>query len=231
MKKITKAKLMVLALVLVLLLPIAHAALSDSFTRVFLKIDNFFTAQQYKPYAKTIDFIFFTMFFMALYVQVIKHAFKENTKPVKFIAILLGIMSGFLLTAGGYSVQKLIPYIPWLLYFLLAAFFYRLFTAMEWPKSRGWRLFLSLLLAALLLWLLSQWLFPRSAQFGGVFDGFGRIELPDISAPGVTIPSPGSTTGQGNANVAVVTKESGGGFWDGLWGATKAGAGFAGDNC
>jgi hypothetical protein len=197
--------MMFIALAL-LLLPFVHAALSDGFARTFVKIDTFFTAQQYKPYAKTIDFLFFTMFFMALYVQIIKYAFKEETKQVKFIAVLLGIMSGFLLTAGGYSVQKLIPYLPWLIYFLLAAFFYRLFVGMDWPKSNGWKLFLSLVLAALLLWLLSHWMFPKSAG-GSFFDGAGRISMPSFpgSTGGITPPTSGS--GQGNANVPVESEK------------------------
>jgi hypothetical protein len=212
-RRLGKISLLVVG-ILLLTVPLVSAALSDSFVRVFTKIDTFFTAQAYKPYAKTIDFFFFTLFFIAIYLQVIKYAFKENTRTVKFIAILLGFMSGFLLTAGRYSIQKLIPYIPWLIFFLVAAFFYRLFTGFEWPKGKFARLLLSFLLAFLTVWLVSQWLFPKGQV--DFFDNLGRIELPSLPAvptPGTSLPSPGF--GQGNANVPVVTKEKG--FFDKLW--------------
>jgi hypothetical protein len=82
-------------------------------------------------------------------------------------------------------------------------------------------LILSLLLAALILWLLSQWLFPSSGQYGGIFDGFGRIELPTL--PSVSLPtggfSPPTSSGSGSSSGPVVVKETpseGSGFFDGL---------------
>ncbi len=208
----------ILLLTLVLAAPLASAALlsnvGDSFASLFTKIDRFFSGQQYKPYTKTIDFFFFTLLFVSIYLVVIKYAFKENTRIVKFIAFLLGLMSGFLLVQGGYTTAGLLPYIPWFLFILLAGFIFYFLGRMG-MKGWLWRLLLSFFIAAILIFLLGYLMFPSSQKFSTFFDGLGRIDIPSISAPSSSFSPPsfgaGSGYGPGTGSVFPSTGAGGGG--------------------
>ena len=116
-KTITKSILIIT--LLFLLSTIAYAApFTDSFRGGLLQINNFFAKEQYKPYSQVIDFFFFSILFIAIYMMGVRYAFKEVKRPEQIIAILLGLMTAFLLVLGGFSVTVLLPYVLWILYIL-----------------------------------------------------------------------------------------------------------------
>ena len=124
---------------------LASTAYAKSFTDVlgnsFVLINDFFKNENYKPYSLIIDFFVFFVVFLAIYMRGIKFAFKEVTKTEKALAVILGLTTAFLLIIGGYSIQKLLPFIPWLLFFILFALIWWLFKDM---KSKWARFFLAL---------------------------------------------------------------------------------------
>lgn len=162
---------LILAFLLVLLSNIAYAKpFTEGFEGVFIKINDFFEKEQYKAYAKTIDFIVFALLFTAIYMRGVKFAFKEVKKIEKVIAVVLGLTTAFLMVIGDFSIVALLPFVIWFLYFLLFVLIWWLLKGM---KSKFWRFVLALVLTLLLL-LLFQLL------FSGILNG---ISCPEKALP------------------------------------------------
>ncbi|MBI2559169.1 hypothetical protein HYW20_07655 [Candidatus Woesearchaeota archaeon] len=177
-KKIIIISLLLIALVVVL----SSTAYAKPFTEAFkgglIEINNFFEQENYKPYSKTIDFVFFSLLFISIYMIGVRYAFKEVKRPETLIAVLLGLMSAFLLVLGGFSATILLPYLNWLLYTLLFILYWWLLKGI---KNKFWRFILALLLTLLTIALV-QGLFGafappelRGAEtgIGGFFKSFG----------------------------------------------------------
>lgn len=191
-KKLGKA--LTMAFAFIIFSGIAYATSWTTFLeRGLLDINNFLSSQQYTPYAKAIDFIFFSLLFIAVYLRGVRHAFKEVKRPEQFLAILLGFMTAFLLVLADISVAILLPYIHWILYVLLLAMYWWLF---KWVKSSLWRFAVALLLTLLTIILIQGMFSTLTAQaraegtsaadlFKSVGSSFGAIEMPGVSAPGV----------------------------------------------
>ena len=153
MKKISKRLLSGLILIfalMILLSTIVHAKpFTDAFRGGLIEINNFFTGEQYKPYAKAIDFFFFSLLFVAIYLIGVRYAFREVGKSERVIAVLFGLISALLLVLKDYSIILLIPYIDWLLPILLFIIFWLILKGIN---SRFWRfvvaLFLTLVIQA-----------------------------------------------------------------------------------
>lgn len=129
-------------------------AYAKPFVEVFknglIQINDYFAKEQYKPYSKTIDFFVFAMLFTAIYLRGVKFAFKEAGRPEKMIAILLGFTTAFLLVLKDYSITSLLPFVNWLLFFLL---FVLIWWLLKDLRSKFWRFVLALLLTLLLIFL------------------------------------------------------------------------------
>ncbi|MBI3035705.1 hypothetical protein HYY71_05275 [Candidatus Woesearchaeota archaeon] len=139
-------------LLAILLLANAQAEpFSESLTLSLEKFNDFFEKEQYEAYAKTIDFFVFSILFVLIYMIGVKYAFKEVKRIERVIAIVLGLTTAFLLVIGGFSIVKLLPFVNWLLYFLLFVLIWWLLKEM---KSKFWRfvlaLFITLVIAALI---------------------------------------------------------------------------------
>lgn len=153
-KKIIKATILLLALILLGSSIVNAKPFTDFFKGGLIEVNNFFTEEGFKPYAKTIDFVFFSFLFIAIYMMGVRYAFKEVKKPERAIAVLLGLMSAFLLVLGGWSSTLLLPYIHWILYFLLFLFYWWLSKFI--PNTLRW--ILSIILLILLIIILYSWL-------------------------------------------------------------------------
>ena len=191
----------ILAAMLVLSMPLAYAVpFTDALSGGLIKINNFFESGNYTPYAKAIDFFFFALLFVSIYLMGVRYAFKEVKKPERVIAILLGLMTSFLLVLADISATILLPYVHWIFYILLFMLYWWLLKAM---KSKFWRFVLALLLTILTIALM-QGLYnyltvpevggvgvstPSVGGIGGFFSSLGRsfggIDMPGISAPGI----------------------------------------------
>lgn len=174
-KKIAIASLFVFGTILLSNLAYARP-FTDMFVNGLVSINSFLDSGQYLIYAKTIDFFFFALLFISVYMMGARYAFKEMKKPEKAIVLLLGLMTAFLLVVAGFSVAILLPYIHWILYFLLFAFYMWL---LKWMKNKFWRFVLALLLTLLTIGL-----------FQGMYDyltvpNIGGVQLPDIQTPNV----------------------------------------------
>ena len=196
MKSVNKRGLIVTILILILLSTITYARpLTDSFRGGLIEINNFFENEGYAPYATTIDFFFFALLFIAIYMMGARYALKEVKRPEQVIVILLGLMTAFLLVLGGWSATLLLPYMLWFLYLLLFLLWWWLLKGI---KSKFWRFLLALLLTLLTIALL-QGLFgyltvpsvrPVGApSFGGEFfrdfmDSLRSIDI-GVKHPGV----------------------------------------------
>ncbi len=179
---------LILVIMLVLLSTTTYAKpFTDAFTGGLTEINNFFANEQYKPYAKTIDFFFFALLFIAIYMMGVRYAFKEVKRPEQVIAILLGLMTAFLLVLGGFSATILLPYLHWLLYTLLFILYWWLLKGI---KNKFWRFVLALLLTLLTI-----------ALIQGLF---GALTAPEIGAP--------DTTGIGGTGIGGFFKSFGDSF-------------------
>ncbi|MDP3765359.1 MAG: hypothetical protein Q8R04_02500 [Nanoarchaeota archaeon] len=183
--KLVSASILIFTLAL-LLSTIAYAKpFTDVFKGGLIQINDFFAKEQYKAYAKTIDFFFFSFLFMSIYMMGVKYAFKEVKRPEQAIAILLGLITAFLMVMGGYSIAKLLPFINWFLYFLLFVFFWRLLKGI---KSKFWRFILALLLTLLII-ALAQMLFgvfttpDTQGYFKSFTDTFKGVQFGGIQPP------------------------------------------------
>lgn len=210
-KKLTAMLILGITL-LSLLSTIAYAKpFTDAFRGGLMQINDFFVNEQYKPYSAAIDFFFFSLLFIAIYMMGARYAFKEVKKPEQVIVILLGLMTAFLLVLAGFSATIILPYIQWLLYTLL---FILYFWLLKGIKNKFWRFILALLLTLLTIGLF-QGLFgsltaPDAEGFFRSFGGsFGAIQFPELpgppgvpsylqdlfGAPSVTTPTTPSETG------------------------------------
>src|SRR3989338_3968386 len=115
----SKRAMIFLALFLLLLTPVfARPVFDAAFDNVrggLSQIHNFFAGRQFEPYAKAIDFFFFAILFIAIYMVGARYAFKEIKRPEQVIVILLGLMTAFLLVIGGFSIILVLPYLNWFL--------------------------------------------------------------------------------------------------------------------
>lgn len=158
---------------------------SDGFRSGLLGINNFFSGQQFQPYAQAIDFFFFALLFIAIYMMGARYAFKEVKRPEQVIVILLGLMTAFLLVLAGWSATILLPYIHWLFYILLFALWYWLLKGI---KSKFWRFLLALLLTLLSIYLLSLLLSgfvapDTSGYVAPFFESLKGISFPELPGP------------------------------------------------
>src|SRR3989344_2622196 len=98
---------------LVLILLFSAFAYAKPFTDVLrdslVRINNFFAQENYKPYAKTIDFFIFSLVFISIYLIGVRYAFKEVKRPEQAIAIVLGFTTAFLFVLRDYSITSLLP--------------------------------------------------------------------------------------------------------------------------
>ena len=150
-KNSSRAVILIILLAMLLLKTANAETLSESLTLSLEKTNDFFAREQYKAYVKTIDFFAFSLLFISVYLIGVKYAFKEVNKPEKAIALVLGLMSAFLMISQDYSITKLVAFLPFFLYFLLFALCWWLLKGM---KSKFWRFVLALfitLIAAVLV--------------------------------------------------------------------------------
>ena len=152
-KKIITATILLLVLVLLGSFIVNAKPFTSAFTGGLIEINNFFTEEGYAPYAKTIDFFFFALLFIAVYMMGVKYAFKEVKKVEKTIAVLLGLMTAVLLVLGGWSAVLLLPYIHWILYFLLFLFYWWLSKYI--PPTLRW--ILNIIMLVLLIIIFYSW--------------------------------------------------------------------------
>ncbi|MBI4451904.1 hypothetical protein HY637_00610 [Candidatus Woesearchaeota archaeon] len=126
--------------------------LGDSLSEGMISINNFFESNQYEAYASIIDFMFFTLLFVSVYLIGARYGFKQLSKPEKTIAFLLGVLTAFLLVSSGFSIGNLIPYVNWILYFLL---FLIIWFVLKGIHSKFWRFVATALILLLIIALLS----------------------------------------------------------------------------
>ena len=188
MKNINKKPITKSVLIIALLLLLSATAYAKPFTDAFkgglMQINDFFAGEQYKPYSQAIDFFFFALLFISVYMIGVRYAFKEVKKPEKIIAIVLGLMTAFLLVLGGFSATILLPYIHWLLYTLLFILYWWM---LKGVKSKFWRFILALLLTLLTIGLIQGLFGALSPDAEGFFKSlsksFAGIQFPET--PGV----------------------------------------------
>lgn len=161
---------------LVLILLFSAFAYAKPFTDVLrdslVRINNFFAQENYKPYAKTIDFFIFSLVFISIYLIGVRYAFKEVKRPEQAIAIVLGFTTAFLFVLRDYSITSLLPYMQYLLYALI---FVMWMLVLKGIKSKFWRFVLALLLTLLTIGLV-QWL-------------YGILSVPEIGTPSISTPT------------------------------------------
>src|SRR3989338_6670116 len=183
LKKIISV-ILIIALILLLSTLTYAKPFTDAFTGGLTQINDFFANEQYKAYTTAIDFFFFALLFISVYMIGVRYALKEVKKPEKVIAILLGLMTAFLLVLGGFSATILLPYIHWLLYTLLFIFYWWLLKGI---KSKFWRFILALLLTLLTIGLIQGLFDALSPDTEGFFSSlsksFASIQFPET--PGV----------------------------------------------
>ena len=97
---------------------------TDNFKGGLAQISEFFAKEKYKPYTKAIDFFFFSLLFVSVYMMGVRYAFKQVKAPESLIAILLGLATAFLLVLGGFSITLLLPFVNWILFALIFLFWW-----------------------------------------------------------------------------------------------------------
>lgn len=128
------------------------APLSDSISNGLIAVNNFFESNQYEAYASIIDFMFFSILFISIYLIGVRYGLRQVSKPEKTIAVMLGLLTAFLLVSAGFSIGNLIPYVNWVLYFLL---FLVLWFVLKGVQSKFYRFVLALLIMLLIIALMS----------------------------------------------------------------------------
>ncbi|MBI2661386.1 hypothetical protein HYX09_03920 [Candidatus Woesearchaeota archaeon] len=207
-KRITIIGMILLAMLLLSAFAVSAASLTDFVGKGLRGINNFLQSGRNNPYLKTIDFVFFSMLFVSVYMVGAKYGFKELKRPEKTIAVLLGLMTAFLLVLNNMSVVLLLPYINWVLYVLLFLLFWKLLSGI---KTKIWKFLLALLLTLLVIWFVSALIQGFTAPsvgrvgvpsargfFGSLKSGFGsfdtytspfkKISFPSIPAPKISVP-------------------------------------------
>ena len=145
--KINNKRLITWILAFALLNTTAYASYAtDDVSNALLSFNKF--VESYQSYSQLIDFSFFSLLFISVYLIGIRYAFREVKKPEKMIAVLLGIMSSFLLVSGGFSIISLVPYVQWVFYFLL---FFIIWVLLKGIKRKFWRFVLALLITAIII--------------------------------------------------------------------------------
>ncbi|MBI2655223.1 hypothetical protein HYX06_02250 [Candidatus Woesearchaeota archaeon] len=153
MKLTSYARLLAYAGLAALLSNLAYgSAFSDSVSNGFMAINDFFESNQYEAYASIMDFMFFSLLFISVYLIGVRYGLRQAAKPEKAIAILLGILTAFLLVSSGFSIGKLVPYAGWLMFFLL---FLVVWLALKGVKNKFYRLVLALLVVLLIVALMN----------------------------------------------------------------------------
>ena len=164
-RKLISTPILILALIL-LLSTISYAKpFTDAFKDSLIKFNDFFEKEEYIAYSKTIDFFVFTILFTSIYLIGVKYAFREVNKPEKAIAVMLGLMSAFLMISQDYSIIKLLPFVNWFLYLLLFILIWWLLKGM---KSKFWRFVLALLIILIIV-VLVEGLFEFEEDFAESF--------------------------------------------------------------
>ena len=130
----------------------SYASLSDSFSNGLITFNNFFASNEYQNYAQIIDFAVFSLLFISAYMIGAKYGLKQIGKPEQVFIVVAGILSSFLLVSAGFSLAFLVPYIQYLLYFIL---FTAIWLLLKGIKSKFLRFLIALLLAALIVGMLS----------------------------------------------------------------------------
>ena len=175
MKKINKKLIIASIFIVAFILLLSTITYARPFTEILsgglLQINNFFENEGYAPYATAIDFFFFSLLFIAIYMMGARYSFKEVKRPEQVIVILLGLMTAFLLVLADISAVILLPYIHWLFYVLLFMLYWWLLKGVQ---NKFWRFVLALLLTILTI-----------ALVQGLYNYLTRPEIPEISAPGV----------------------------------------------
>ena len=128
------------------------SALSGSISNGLIAINNFFESNQYESYATIIDFFFFSVLFISIYLMGARYGFRQLAKPEKTIAVLLGLLTAFLLVSSGFSIGSLLPYVNWIVYFLM---FSVIWFALKGVQNKFYRFILTLLISLLIIALLS----------------------------------------------------------------------------
>jgi len=162
--KIIANKLIVYGIFLMLLPTLSYAdALTDNISEALLKINNFLDSNQYEAYANLIDFVFFSLLFVSVYLIGARYGFRELGKPEKTIAVLLGFLTAFLLVSGGFSIIELIPYVSWIVYFLI---FLVVWLVLKGIHSKFGRFLLALIITLIII-----------ALIGGYFENLDVVPL------------------------------------------------------
>ncbi len=157
-------KLIIYGIILLLLPALSYAdALTDNISEALLKINSFLESNQYEAYANIIDFVFFSLLLVSIYLIGAKYGFRELGKPEKTIAVLLGFLSAFLLVSGGFSIIGLIPYVGWIVYFLI---FLVVWLVLKGIHSKFGRFLLALIITLAII-----------ALIGGYFENFEVVPL------------------------------------------------------
>ena len=136
--------------------------LTDDSSNALLSFNKFF--ESYNSYSQAIDFLFFSLLFISVYLIGVRYAFREVRKPEKTIAVLLGIMTAFSLVSAGFSITFLVPYVQWVFYFLL---FFITWVLLKGVKSKFWRLVLALLITMFIIVLFYGYLNDFEIDFKG----------------------------------------------------------------
>lgn len=113
-------KLVILLVTLLILLStfVYAKPFTEAFIGALTIIHDFFVQEQYKPFAKVIDFFVFLFLFIFVYMKGAQFAFKEVKRPEQGIVIVLGIVTAFLLVVADVSISGLLPFINWIFYIL-----------------------------------------------------------------------------------------------------------------
>lgn len=143
--------LVIYAILLIAFSTLSYAdAITDKFSEALLKINNFFESNQYEAYVNVIDFGFFSLLFISIYLIGARYGFKQLGKPEKTIAVLLGFLTAFLLVSGGFSIAGLIPYMHWALYILLFSITYAI---LKGVPNKFWRFVFALAITFMIIWI------------------------------------------------------------------------------
>ncbi len=156
---------------------VSAQTLADFFGSGLYGINSFLQQGASNSYIKTIDFVFFAMLFVSVYLIGAKYAFKELKRPEKAVAVLLGLMTAFLLVLAGISIGVLLPYVNWILYVMLFGLLYALLKGI---KKKLLRFLLALLLTLGAIWLANALTEGFGVSAGG-FDyrfAWGLDQLP-----------------------------------------------------
>ena len=149
-KSIARIALILLAMLLLSSVFASAATLPDFFERGLRSVNYFLAQGKNSPYMKVIDFVFFALLFVSIYTMGAVYAFKDFKRAEKMIAILLGVMTAFLLVLAKISVGVLLPYVHWIFYVLLFSLIYWILKGVQ---KKFWRFLLALLLTLFVVWL------------------------------------------------------------------------------